>query len=412
MRRPLPSHRSLAWFVPISSEAAALGRSIAFAWALGPDELGRAMMLALIVRLVEMASDVGIDRLIIQADDGNSMRLQSELHCATLIRGLVSAGFVLAMAPILARLFADGPDTFSYAVLAIVPLVRGLAHLDYRRAERHFVYAKMAAVEGGATLAMVLSLLPAVWAFTDHRAMCVVLIAHALSYAALSHSVANRRYGIRFHLPTIRRCWAFGAPLILNAGLLFLTFYADRLIIAYAFDWSSVALYGVALQLALLPSQIVGRAAASLVLPKLRVSLFSQGFDLIWKRILLTHASLALALTAAFVAVGPAVIGWVYGDAFRPGVWLTFALALAAGFRTLRTPFSQLAIATGRTGDPARANIIRAFALVPATAFATAGFPLAAIAAAAAMGEAGATLRASVLAKTSSIRGAMKEVLS
>jgi hypothetical protein len=47
------------------AEAAALGRSIAFAWAIGPDELGRAMMLALTVRLVEMASDLGADRLML-----------------------------------------------------------------------------------------------------------------------------------------------------------------------------------------------------------------------------------------------------------------------------------------------------------------------------------------------------------
>jgi hypothetical protein len=36
----------------------------------------------------------------------------------------------------------------------------------------------------------------------------------------------------------------------------------------------TLALYGVALQLALLPAQIVGRAAASLVLPRLRVAIW------------------------------------------------------------------------------------------------------------------------------------------
>jgi O-antigen/teichoic acid export membrane protein len=78
---------------------------------------------------------------------------------------------------------------------------------------------------------------------------------------------------------------------------------------------------------------------------------------------------------------------------------LALALGVAAGFRILRTPYSQLAIATGRTGDPARANLVRAAVLVPSAACAALGLPLTAIAAASALGEAGATLRAIMLAR-------------
>ena len=51
-------NRALAWLVPVLAEAAALGRSVLFAWLIGPDQLGQAMMLALVVRLAEMASDL------------------------------------------------------------------------------------------------------------------------------------------------------------------------------------------------------------------------------------------------------------------------------------------------------------------------------------------------------------------
>jgi hypothetical protein len=78
--------RPLQWSAPWPgrcrslAEAAALGRSVAFAWVIGPEELGRAMMLALTVRLIEMASDAGIDRLMVQARDGHSRALQAALH--------------------------------------------------------------------------------------------------------------------------------------------------------------------------------------------------------------------------------------------------------------------------------------------------------------------------------------------
>jgi O-antigen/teichoic acid export membrane protein len=258
MARVSPNGQALAWVVPVLAEAAALGRSVAFAWVIGPEELGRAMMLALTVRLIEMASDAGIDRLMVQARDGHSRALQADLQGAMVIRGIAGAIVLICFAPILSHLFADGPSAASYALLALVPLLRGVAHLDLRRAERVRRYGRMAVVEAGATLAMAASILPAAALLGDHRAMTVVLIAHALAFAVLSHATATRAYDLRVSRAALIRVWRFGAPLILNAVLLFATFYADRMIVAGAYDWTTLAVYGVALQLALLPAQIVG----------------------------------------------------------------------------------------------------------------------------------------------------------
>ncbi|MBE1281860.1 MAG: oligosaccharide flippase family protein [Rhodobacteraceae bacterium] len=390
--------RWIPWAVPIWAEIAALGRSVVFAWIIGADQLGQAMMLALVVRLTEMASDLGVDRLLLQAPDGNSARFQAELQGVALIRGLVGAAVLAVLAPALAGLFPGGPNTLTYLSLAIVPLFRGLAHLDFRRAERRFRYRLLALVEGGATAAMAVLVAPAALVLGDHRAMVVVLIAHAVSYSALSHIVASRGFRLRFSRTAMLRVWSFGAPLVLNAGLLFLTFYADRLIVARAFDWATLALYGVTLQLALLPAQIVGRAAGSLVLPRLREALRQRNLLAVWQPVVNLHAGLALVVTCGFILLAPILIDVIYGSAFRPDLMLALAIGVAAGFRVLRTPYSQLAVATGRTGDPARANLLRAAALVPAAGFAAAGLPLAAIGAAAALGEAAATLRAVHLA--------------
>jgi O-antigen/teichoic acid export membrane protein len=397
MARRRTKTRALAWAVPVLAEAAALGRSVAFAWAIGPDELGRAMMLALTLRLVEMASDLGADRLMLQARDGNAAGLQADLHGAVVLRGLAGALVLLAAAPVLAMLFADGPSTATYALLAVVPLLRGFAHLDFRRAERAQRYAPMAMVEAGATLAMAACILPAVALLHDHRAMLGVLVAHALAFVVLSHLVALRRYRLRFARASLLRIWRFGAPLLLNALLMFVTFYADRLIVAGAYDWATLALYGVVLQLALLPAQIVGRAAASIILPRLRVAIAQGRLGAVWPPILSGHAVLAACLALGFATLAPGAIAFAYGPGFRPDLALALCVGLAAGFRVLRTPLSQLAVATGRTGDPARANLIRALALLPALGLAALGLPLAAIAAAAALGEAGATLRAWLL---------------
>lgn len=400
MRLPLPASRTLPWAVPVLSEAAALGRSVVFAWMLGAEELGQAMILALTLRLVEMASDLGMDRLILQAPDGNTSRLQAELQGLCVLRGLAGAALLILLAPLFALLFADGPGAATYASLALIPLLRGLTHMDFRRAERNARYRKMALTEGGATLVMVATLLPAALLTADHRAICIALAAHAAAHVLISHLVAQRPYRLAFTARATRRILRFGAPLILNALLMFATFYADRVIVAQFYDWTALAIYGIALQLALLPAQIVGRAANSLVLPRLRRAIAANHLPRSWHEILNMHLAMAGLFTLGFAAFSPFCISLVYGTELRPDLALVVGFGIAAGFRILRTPYSMLAVAVGRTGDPARANLLRATALIAAAGFAALGLPLAAIGAAAALGEAAATLRAVRLART------------
>ncbi len=410
MARPSSSGRVLAWGVPLLAEAAALGRSVAFAWAIGPEELGRAMMLALVARMVEMASDLGMDRLIVQAHDGNTARLQAELHGAAALRGGALALILLALAPVFAAAFPDGPSTATYAALALVSLFRGAVHLDMRRAERRFSYKPMAIAEGGATLVMLVMVGPAVWVFGDHRAMAVVLVAHAAALAVLSHTQSQRPYRLRIRPSALDRIVRFGAPLIANGTLLFLTFYADRMIVASAFGWTMLAVYGTALQLALLPAQIVGRAAGSLLLPRFRIAVLEGAIGPVARGAMGAHLALAGAFVAGFTIFAGPAIEFAYGADLRPDPMLAALLATAAGFRILRTPLSQLSIALGSTGDPARANTLRAAALIPAALAAAAGLPLTAVAAAAALGEAAATARAAILASPLSAQGRFAEV--
>ena len=185
----------------------------------------------------------------------------------------------------------------------------------------------------------------------------------------------------------------FGAPLVLNAGLMFLTFQADRLLVAGWYGWAEVAVYGVALQLAMLPAQIAGRAAGSLLAPRLR-GLTGSALTQVARQAVGLYLLAGLGFAAGFALLAPPAIELVYGAAFRPELSLALAFGLAAGARILRTPLSQIAVALGRTGDPARANLWRAMALGPALAAAWFGLPLTAIAATAALGETLATLRA------------------
>ncbi|NUB46455.1 oligosaccharide flippase family protein [Fertoebacter nigrum] len=390
--------RLIGWSVPLLSEAAALARSAILARMIGGEELGRAMMLMLVLRLAEMVSDVGIERFLIRQPGDVTPRLLAALHGAALLRGLGMAALLVALALPMAASLQGGASAATYAALALAPLMRGWLHLGYRLAERDMRLGPMAVVEGGALLAMLAAVVPAVAVWDDHRAMLAVLLAQAGAQVALSHRVGRARFRLAFDRAVLAQVLGFGAPLVLNAGLMFLTFQADRLIVAGWYGWAAVAVYGVALQLAMLPAQIAGRAAGSLLAPRLR-DVSGAALVALSRRAMLGHLALGAGFAAGFTLVAPFGIALVYGPAFRPDLGLTLALGLAAGARILRTPLSQLAVVLGRTGDPARANLWRAAALAPALVAASLGLPLTAIAAAAALGEAAATCRALHLAR-------------
>jgi O-antigen/teichoic acid export membrane protein len=356
------------------------------------------MVLALVLRLAEMLADAGIERFLMARPGAIAPALLAALHGAALLRGLVTALFLLALALPAAVLLPGAAGVATHAALALVPLIRAFVHLGYRLDERERRLWPLVVVEGGAVAAM-LAAVPVALAWAgDHRAIVVILAVQALAQAGLSQAMARTPWRARLDRAVLAEVLGFGGPLILNAALMFLTFQADRLVVAGWYGWAEVALYGVAFQLAMLPAQIAGRAAGSLLAPRLR-GLGGVALRPVARAALAAHLCGALAFALAFAALAPGVIGLVWGAAFRPDPALALLLGLAAAGRILRTPLSHLAVAQGRTGDPARANLWRAAALLPACAAAALGLPLQAIAAAAALGEAAATAAALWLAR-------------
>ena len=297
------------------------------------------MMLALMIRLVEMVGDLSLERLIAQAPDGGDSGFLACMHGAALLRAGALGLFCLAVALPLSLLLPGGPSASSYAALALVPLVRGAVNLDYRRRERGFDYRGVAIVECGAAAAMLMAAPLAVSIMGDHRAFVPVTLVQVLTQVALSHAVARMRWSAAFGREELARVLSFGLPLLSNAVLMFLIFHVDRLIVAAYFDWSDVGRYAVALQLALLPAQIAGRAAASLLAPRFRHAIVAGDFELQASRSLRLYTLLATAFLLAYAALAGDAMRIVYGPGFaiNGGVYLRHqtVIQIAGRFRRL-----------------------------------------------------------------------------
>jgi hypothetical protein len=202
MARVSPNGRAFAWAVPVLAEAAALGRSVAFAWAHRPGGTGPRHDAG-----ADRAADRDGERCGRRPSHGASPRRAfprasgrpARCECDPRLRGGDRAGLHGADPRASLRRRARGRllrASWRSCRSCAVSRISTFAGPNVCGATD-----RMAVVEAGATLAMAASILPAAALLGDHRAMTVVLIAHALAlpscpmrrHAGLQAAVLARR---------------------------------------------------------------------------------------------------------------------------------------------------------------------------------------------------------------------------
>jgi O-antigen/teichoic acid export membrane protein len=118
------------------AQACALTRYILLARLLGPEQLGMAVALMLTAQFFEAMTDSGSDRFLVQDRDGDQPHVQSMAHLVWLGRGILIAAALVTLAGPIAAFFEVPALRGSLIVLALVPLIAGISHLDYRRLQR------------------------------------------------------------------------------------------------------------------------------------------------------------------------------------------------------------------------------------------------------------------------------------
>ena len=85
-------------------------------------------------------SDVGVEKFMISAPDGNQSSVQGSLHAFLLVRGIIVGAAIFLLADVIAWLFKIPEAAWAYRWLSLVPIIRGFTHLDTYRFQREMVY--------------------------------------------------------------------------------------------------------------------------------------------------------------------------------------------------------------------------------------------------------------------------------
>ena len=369
--------------------AASFARNIIVARLISVEDFGIAALLALSMSFVEMVSNLAIDRLLVQARDGDSERMQSTGQAFQAARGIGSAVVLFFAAGYIAKFFNIQHTAWAFEILAVVPAIRGFIHLDAMRYQREMKFGASAWIEIVPQLAALgFTVLLGIW-LDDYRIMLWVIVLQVTLQVATSHALATRKYAWAWDRAVMRRMIYFGWPLMVNGILMFIIFQGDKAIVGAAFTMEELGWYSAAFMLALAPSLIVAKVLQGLFLPLLAKAQDDRQAFL--RRYLLALQGCLLAglgLAASLVVAGPALLILLYGDRYSEGITVMSLLGLMQGIRIAKAGPMIAAMALGSTKNAMYSNLVRALTLFLALMLVWWGWGVSAVAGVGVIGEA------------------------
>ncbi len=210
---------------------------------LSKGDFGIAAAITLVLQLVETLSDLGTDRLIVQADDGDDEPFVANAHLANIVRGVLTATLLYVAAGPIAGFFGIPGVRWALEIAALVPLVKGFLHLDCRRAQRRLDNRPQLLIEVLPQAAALAATLPLIMSSGGYAVAVWLSLLQAALMVLLSHALAERPYRLACDTAVLHRFVTFGWPIWLSAFPLIAVYQGDRIVIARLGGMEDLAAY-------------------------------------------------------------------------------------------------------------------------------------------------------------------------
>jgi len=328
-------------------------------------DMGIGRSFGLTITLLEMATQVSPQVMMIQARDGDRKRLQGVAHLVQVLRGLLMGLLLLIVAEPVARLFDVPQALWAFRALALIPVIESFHHLDIRRLQRDLNYGPAVGVTALSQLATLALAWPlAVW-LGDYSVIFWLLLIKTVLFVVGSHIVAKRPYRIVWDRHYIDRILRFGWPLLVNGLLLCVLRQGDHMIIGATYGMAVLGVYANAYLLVVIPSRALGQIGGSLVLPLLSsVQDDSEQYRRRYETTIQLVSLLAIGLGVCFVVMGGRLVELVFGSPYASAGEFVGWLGAMAALRMIRVVPNQAAVALADTRNPMISNFWSGIGLV------------------------------------------------
>jgi O-antigen/teichoic acid export membrane protein len=351
----------------IVGQTSGLLRYVLLARLLGPEQVGIASTLVVTASFFDMISDVGAERFLVQDREGGAVEVQSLVQSVAVGRGVLIAVALLICAYPLAHLYRTPPLAAGLMVMAVVPVLYGLQHLDNRRVQRdHNFRPEAISSASGDILGLVATITAAVLT-RNFTAIIYGIVVKALVTAVTSHMQARRPYRLgwsREHWPRLAR---FAVPLMLNGLMIYLAQQGDRVIVAQQLGVKTLGYYSAVMLLIYFPASLVAKTQFAINIPLVagrrdEPAERNRTIDHIGAQTML----LTIAMSTGFAIVAPTVVPILYGRRFEQTALVVGLIGCLHATRVMMNWPATVALSTGRSTTVLASNIAHGFAFAGA----------------------------------------------
>lgn len=346
------------------AQLCSFARNALIGYGLSRGDFGVAATITIALQMLETLSDLGADRLLVQAADGDDPRLMAAAHATLLVRGFVTSAFLFLSAGLIAEFFGIMAAKPAFRLAALVPLIKAFMHLDSRRQQRSLQNRNYLIVEVLPQAVALALTVPCLYLARDYNAVVWLAIVQAALSVALSQLLAKRPYRLGLEPEFVRRLVAFGWPIWLSAFPLVVVYQGDRVIVGRLLGMDALAGYSAAFMVAMVPGLLAAKVAHALFLPLLSARRDDRQSFI--DRYLLMFEGTSIAAAAyvvAFVVAGGDLMPLAFGPNYAGLGPVIGCLAAMWGLRMIQSIPGMALMAHGETRPLLLAGIIRASAL-------------------------------------------------
>lgn len=339
-------------------------RNLVVARLLSVEDYGIASAFTISVAIVEMLAALGLPQYIIQNEDGDNPRLQSNLHGFNFLRSFLPAGALFLAAYPMAAFFRIPELAWAFQLLAVSPIMLGLTHFDIHRVQRQMEYTPRILSNLIPAVISVVALWPLHHIFGDYRVMLYSLLIQWVLTAVFSHLLAKRSFKMTFDREIMMSVFRFGWPILLSSIVLFVIFNGEKLVVGRVLGLEVLALFAMGTTLTLTPTLVLETSIQSFFLPQLSKNQKNPAeFQRLSMAIIQAYLLLGLMFVIGVVLLGGPVVHLLLGAKYEALIPILPWLALLQVLRMFKAGGNAISLAMSQTENSMIAGLARVFVL-------------------------------------------------
>jgi PST family polysaccharide transporter/lipopolysaccharide exporter len=282
--------------------------------------------IATTLMLLKNLSETGVNMVAVQHRQGDSPEVLMTAWWLNVVRGLLLAGLMVLLAPVLAGFFREPALTHLFRLVSFVFLMDGLVSTGIITATRNLAFNRLVLVQQGSTLVSVVSALVLGVVFRNVLALVVAELVRVVLLLVLSYVVLPVRPSFAVSLRCVGGIWRMIKDLYLAQMFQFLLFQGDVFVVGRLCDTAQLGLYRLAFAFGTASSAFITSVVERVVFPAFaRIRDDAGRLRQAFLRVQRFVAIVAVPSCLVIVALAPAVAAFGGQDYTRPDAPLKYA---------------------------------------------------------------------------------------